>query len=223
MPNAFLPTLAVTLALIAPTGARAGEEIKGAFVLEAIPLDGSAYPDNRTCLMARINRVRPALVNSGDDGICGLPSNGPIVALIWDITPVAEGNGRVAYQFRNRGNGKCLVRGERYPILDRCDSPRAKWSFDEVDAAPERHITALRNGPAMFLSFENGTTGSASFTDHPDVSTMFRLTPVSTRPGAYAKKHDRDQAIELAEHAPKATCIGSQQGADECMEVTRAP
>ena len=211
MSHAFLPYLVVTLALIAPSGARAGEAIQGAFVLEAIPLDGSAYPDKRTCLTARLNRTRPALVNGGDGGVCGLPSNGPIVALIWDVTPVAGKDGHVTYQFRNRGNGKCLVRGERYPILDRCDSPRAKWSFDEIDGnGPEHHITALRSDPAMFVSFEGGMSGQASFTDHPEVATMFRLTPVSTRSALYAKKHEKAlhaQPIGLADnaaHAPQA-------------------
>ena len=179
--------LIVTLAVA--SGAHAQSTISGGFLLEAVPLDGNAYPERRNCLMSRLNRSRPALVNFDGEGVCGLASSGPIVALIWDITPVPSGDSGTTYRIRNRGNGKCLVRGERYPVLDRCDSPHATWSFDEIEVGTQgSHITALRSDASTFAAFKDGATGAPYLTDEPDVATMFRLTPVSSRRPIDAKR-----------------------------------
>lgn len=188
MSPVLLPCFLVVTLAMAASDARAQSTISGGFVLEAIPLDGHAYPERRNCLTARLNRARPALTNLDGEGVCGLASSGPIVALIWDITPVTAGDGETTYRIRNRGNGKCLVRGERYPVLDRCDSPHATWSFDDIELGTQgSHITALRSDASTFAAFKDGATGAPYLTDEPEVATMFRLTPVSPRKAIEAK------------------------------------
>ena len=81
------------------------------------------------------------------------------------------------------------LRGERYPVLDRCDSKHATWSFDDIElGAQGTHISALRSDASTFAAFEDGATGAPYLTDEPDVATMFRLTPVSPRKPVDAKR-----------------------------------
>ena len=201
MSQAFLPLVLGVATAVAPQSAAPPGELSGAFVLEAVPLDGSPYPARRSCLTARMNRTRPALENFGGEGICGLDSAGPIIALVWDIVPVVASDGRKAHILRSRANGKCLVRGKEHPVLQPgndaaanpwcglasadalLDDGQAAWQFDDitVEHSASRHIGALRieMETTLFMTFERGAEGSAEFAEQPDVATMFRLTPVS--------------------------------------------
>lgn len=196
MSHALLPIiLGAAVAPFAPPA-----PLAGAFLLEAVPLDGSPYPAKRNCLMVRINRSRPALHHFGGDGACGLDTEGPTAAMVRDIVPIVASDGRTAHLLRSRANGKCLAQGKRHPTLhlwddnpDKrwcglasadalIDNAQAAWFFDDIAVdGPARHVGALRiemDAP-LFMTFDRGTEGPADFAEETDVATMFRLTPVA--------------------------------------------
>lgn len=201
MSHALLPlVLGALVGSVAPQSP-APAAPSGGFVLEAVTLDSPAAAARPSCLMVRINRSRPAMHHFGGTGICGLDSEGPIVAQVWDIVPVVASDGRKAHIVRSRANGKCLVRGKQHPVLHLWNEPtdtrwcglasadalladgRAAWFFDDiaVEESSGRHIGTLHveTNSTWFLAFDRDEEGPAQFVEAPGLATMLRLIPVS--------------------------------------------
>lgn len=173
------------------------------YVIEVLPVDGATHEPK--CMTVDPSQpdhgVRVQRWNRG--GLCGIGDLAANVArnrTVWTVAKVAHTDGRAAYTFRNRANGKCLIRGRNgkdvqptiylwgpanaycgFPSADALiDNGQGAWQFDREPVAGGLLVTNVRttrNGPA-YLSFATMAGHLQADAAMLHVDRVFRFTRV---------------------------------------------